>query len=68
VTNNFSKSQEFDADRLAVETCVSCFGFTIEQQIQILESIKKDSADAGGFWDRHPSWNDRIENVKRMVH
>ncbi len=67
VTNNFSKSQELDADRLAVETCVSCFGFTVEQQIQILESIKKNSADAGGFWDRHPSWNDRIENIKRPI-
>lgn len=66
VTNNFSKFQEYDADRLAAETLVKCFDISVDQQIHIIESLKKDTNDAGGFWDRHPSWNDRIENIRGM--
>lgn len=64
VTNNFSKSQEYDADRLAAETLVTCFNIPVEKQIHILESLQADSPDGGGFWARHPSWNDRIKNIK----
>ena len=66
VTNNFSKFQEYDADRLASKTLVKCFDISVEKQIHILESLKKDTTDAGGFWDRHPSWSDRIENIRGM--
>jgi len=66
VTNNFNKVQEADADRLASETLVKCFDISVEQQIHILESLKKDTTDAGGFWDRHPSWNDRIANIRKL--
>lgn len=66
VTNNFSKFQEYDADRLASETLVNCFDISVEKQIHILESLKKDTTDAGGFWDRHPSWNDRIANIRKL--
>ncbi len=66
VTNNFGKTQELDADRLASETLVKCFDISIERQIHILESLQKDAAVAGGFWSTHPSFNDRIENIRQL--
>jgi Zn-dependent protease with chaperone function len=67
ITNNFSKSQEYDADRLASETLVSCFNLSIDKQIHVFESLKKDLAEGGGFWDQHPLWDDRIENIKKPL-
>jgi len=65
VTNNFSKSQEYDADRLASETLVTCFHISVEQQIHILETLQKNTSDGGGFWATHPAWADRLENIRK---
>jgi Zn-dependent protease with chaperone function len=65
VTNNYSKVQEYEADKLASETLISCFNISLDKQIQILESMQSGTTDAGGFWDQHPAWSDRIENIKK---
>ena len=63
VVNNFTKTQEYEADKLAFKTCL-CLGISIDRQVEILENLKKAIADGGKFWDRHPSWDDRISNIK----
>jgi len=66
ITNNFSKLQEYDADKLAAESCSKCFGMTNERQLQIMRSMKDESkGDGGGFFSTHPAWNDRIENIRK---
>jgi predicted Zn-dependent protease len=65
ITNNYGKVHELDADRLAVESCIRCFGFTKEQSIEILKSL---SLEGGGFWDSHPSLQDRVENISKLPH
>jgi len=42
-----------------------CFNVPIDRQVEILESLRHISQDGGGFWDRHPSWEDRIANIKK---
>jgi Zn-dependent protease with chaperone function len=66
VTNNFSKSQEYDADRLASETLVKCLGIPIDQQIKSFEPFLKTGRDGGGFWSTHPSAVDRIANINNL--
>ena len=63
VVNNFSKTQEYDADKMASDACRRCFDLSVEKQIDILRNLKSMTTDAGGFWDSHPSWKDRIENI-----
>jgi hypothetical protein len=66
VTNNFSKTQEYDADKLASEYCLKCFGMTIEKQSDIMNRMKDTSkGDGGGFWATHPAWGDRIKNIEK---
>jgi len=64
VVNNFSKPQELDADKLASDTCLK-LGIPISKQIDIMNNLRKASADGGGFWSQHPSWDDRIQNISR---
>lgn len=66
VTNNYGKTQEYDADKLAAESCARCFGMTNERQLQILRAMRDGSkSDGGGFFSSHPAWNDRIENIRK---
>lgn len=64
VVNNYSKSQEAEADKAASEACLECFGLSIERQVGIMNDLRKASQDGGGFWDRHPSWDERIQNIQ----
>ena len=64
ITNNYSKTQEYDADQLASDFCAQCFDMSIERQIAIMQRIEKISkSSGGGFWATHPSWEDRIKSV-----
>ena len=36
-----------------------------DDQIEILKELKLAIADSGKFWDKHPSWGERIENIKK---
>jgi len=62
VVNNYSKTQEAEADLEAYRACL-CMGISKERVIAALADMKAKTADAGGFWDRHPSWNDRIAAI-----
>jgi Zn-dependent protease with chaperone function len=62
VTNNYSKTQEYEADKLASETLTKCFSFTIEQQVKYFQAL--DDGSGGGFMSTHPAWSDRIEAIK----
>ncbi|MFA5180227.1 MAG: M48 family metalloprotease [Syntrophales bacterium] len=66
ITRNFGKSQELDADRLASETLVKCFGISVDQQIPSLITWLYDGPDGGGFWSTHPSADDRIASIKKL--
>ena len=63
IVNNFSKTQEYDADKMASEACQRCFNMSVEKQVHILKNLKALTVDAGGFWDTHPAWEDRIKNI-----
>jgi len=68
LVNNYSKFQEYEADKLASESCERCFGMTIEKQIEIMERIMETAkqGDGGGFWATHPAWSKRIQNIKEV--
>jgi Zn-dependent protease with chaperone function len=65
VVNNYTKTQELEADRMASDVSEKCLKISKERQIEILIAMKNKLRDAGGFWDRHPSWDERIQNIKR---
>jgi Zn-dependent protease with chaperone function len=64
VTNNYSKTQEYEADKLASEVLTKCFNIPVDKQIQILQGMRSNTKDGGGFWDQHPSWAERIKNIE----
>lgn len=61
VVNQYSKSMELEADKLASDTCARCLGIPPERQIAIMKSTL--TVEAGGFWSTHPSADDRIRNI-----
>jgi len=66
LVNNYSKLQEYDADKHGADACQRCFGITNEKQIEIMEHIRKTSKkEGGGFWASHPAWSSRIQNIKQ---
>ncbi len=65
VTRNFNKSQELEADRLASEA-MSCLGYSIPEQVEIVEKLKTSGGDGGGFWSTHPAWDERIEAIRAL--
>jgi len=65
-TNAYGKSHELAADKMASESMTRCFGISIDEQVHILETFQKDTATTGGgIWSGHPSWEDRIANIKK---
>ena len=68
ITNNYSKTQEYDADKLASDFCAKCFGMSLEKHAAIMQKIEIISkTSGGGFWATHPSWNDRIKNINGAI-
>lgn len=63
VVNNFSKKQEFEADSEASRACL-CLGISIKEQVEILRGLQKKTLEGGGFWDQHPSWDERVRNIE----
>ncbi len=66
VVNNFSKAQEFEADKYASTVSATCMNIPLSRQIEIMNAMKDKTRDGGGFWDRHPSWDERIANIQRQ--
>jgi Zn-dependent protease with chaperone function len=65
VTCAYSRSKELEADKEAAEACVR-LGIPIVKIVDIMNDLRKVSADGGNFWDQHPSWDDRIENIQTV--
>lgn len=63
ITNNFTKTQEHDADLAAYHAC-RCMGMSKEEIIRVIRTLQASTADAGGFWDKHPSWDERIKHIE----
>jgi Zn-dependent protease with chaperone function len=67
MTNNLSKFQEYDADKLATESLNRCFKMPAENQVHALQVLQNTvGASGGGFWSTHPSWDDRIANIRKI--
>jgi len=65
-TKAYGRSAELDADKMASEAATRCFDLSIEEQVHIFETLQSDSgATGGGFWADHPSWEDRIDNIRK---
>lgn len=63
VMSAFSREKELEADKLASETCL-CLGMSIPQQVVVLRNLQAHTPPEGGLWAKHPSWDDRIKNIK----
>jgi len=63
VVNNYSKFQEDDADLEAYNACL-CMGMSKDDVVTVMQSIRAAASEGGGFWDRHPSWDNRIANIQ----
>lgn len=64
ISNNFSKLQEHEADKFAVDSLSQCKILTAEQSVKLFEKYSP-MISGGGFWSTHPNVKDRIENLKR---
>lgn len=63
VTNNYSKTQETEADIMASKACLK-MGIVLHKQIETINKMKSIHDGGGGFFDQHPSWDDRITAIK----
>jgi len=67
IVNNYSKSQELDADTEAAKACVQCMNISKDSIIKTLMKLSVDTKDGGDFWAQHPSWDDRIANIRKNL-
>ncbi len=65
VVNNFSKFQEYDADKEAAKVG-ECLGMSPAHVIEAMEETRSFTGKGGSFWSQHPAWNDRIENIRNQ--
>lgn len=67
VTNGYSQETEFQADSLAAEICASA-GYDPGALASVLQSMSAiDSRSGPGFWQTHPSPEDRIAAVTAVI-
>lgn len=67
LTNGYSQETEFQADSLAAEICASA-GYDPDALASVLQSMSAiDSRSGPGFWQTHPSPEDRIAAVTAVI-
>jgi predicted Zn-dependent protease len=67
INNGYSRSQEFDADALALALLASA-GYDPSALIDMLRALERNLPDhPGGFNQTHPSPADRIANLERHI-
>ncbi len=67
VTKGYSKNQEFDADKKAVEL-MNYAGYNPDGMISLLETLKEvNGKKAGGLFKTHPAPKERIKNVQKEM-
>ncbi|MCK5065246.1 MAG: M48 family metalloprotease [Candidatus Fermentibacteraceae bacterium] len=67
ITRGYSRDTEYQADSLAVEIC-SAAGYDPEALASVLEKISEmDNRSGPGFWETHPSPEDRLEAINKVL-
>ena len=71
VTNAYSRPQEIEADKLAVESIWRCCALEKQVAIGTHEKLRAMSGNTteekrAGIWDTHPSLTERIERIKAL--
>lgn len=67
VNNGYSKSQEYDADKLAVEL-MALAGYNPDAMVDMLNKMAElQKGKKGGFYKTHPSPKDRISHLSSAL-
>ncbi len=67
ITKGYSRDTEYQADSLAVEIC-SAAGYDPEALTEVLVKLSEtDNRSGPGFWETHPSPEDRLEAVSEVL-
>lgn len=67
ITKGYSRDTEYQADSLAVEIC-SAAGYDPEALTEVLDKLcETDNRSGPGFWETHPSPEDRLDAVGRVL-
>ncbi|MCK4504940.1 MAG: M48 family metalloprotease [Candidatus Aegiribacteria sp.] len=67
ITKGYSRDTEYQADSLAVEIC-SAAGYDPEALTEVLVKLcETDNRSGPGFWETHPSPEDRLEAVSEVL-
>ena len=67
ITKGYSRDTEYQADSLAVEIC-SAAGYDPEALTEVLVKLcETDNRSGPGFWETHPSPEDRLEAVIEVL-
>lgn len=67
ITKGYSRDTEYQADSLAVEIC-SAAGYDPEALTEVLVKLcETDNRSGPGFWETHPSPEDRLEAVNEVL-
>ncbi|MCK4672198.1 MAG: M48 family metalloprotease [Candidatus Aegiribacteria sp.] len=67
ITKGYSRDTEYQADSLAVEIC-SAAGYDPEALTEVLVKLcETDNRSGPGFWETHPSPEDRLEAVGQVL-
>ncbi len=67
ITKGYSRDTEYQADSLAVEIC-SAAGYDPEALTEVLAKLcETDNRSGPGFWETHPSPEDRLEAVSKVL-
>lgn len=67
ITKGYSRDTEYQADSLAVEIC-SAAGYDPEALTEVLLKLcETDNRSGPGFWETHPSPEDRLEAVGKVL-
>lgn len=67
ITKGYSRETEYQADSLAAVICASA-GYDPRALVSVLETMSAiDSRSGPGFWQTHPSPEDRLEAVNAVI-
>jgi len=68
ITKGYSRSQEYDADEYAVQLLTRA-GYNPQAFVRVLEKMKaQETKESGGIFSTHPSTEDRLAEVKDLIH
>lgn len=63
----YSQSQEHEADELAIRIMFATYGHADGALEFLSKALDESSLQGGSLWDSHPSTQERIDRVRRLV-